>query len=123
MHYTSYDYYANEYCGGKPVVIAADFHKLLMKAQSIIDLYTFKRIKELGTFSEEIQNCCCELVEVIHSYETKQKGNPNGVSSEKNKNYSITYESSESIKQKFEIEANEVAFRWLEGTGLLYRGC
>ena len=123
MNYTSFDYYANEYCGGEPVVVAADFPKLLIKAQSIIDLYTFKRIRKLDTYSEDIQRCCCELVEVIYSYETKQKENPNGISSEKNKNYSITYESSESLKKKFEIEANEVVFRWLEATGLLYRGC
>lgn len=123
MDYTSYDYYSNTYCGGKPVVVAADFPKLLIRAQSIIDLYTFKRIRKLDTLSEDIQNCCCELVEVIHSYETKQKENPNGISSEKNKNYSVIYESSESMKRKFECETNEIVFRWLESTGLLYRGC
>ncbi|MFQ9516724.1 MAG: hypothetical protein ACLRZ9_12995 [Eubacterium sp.] len=123
MHYISYDYYANEYCGGEPVVIAADFPKLLIKAQSIIDLYTFNKIRTFNTFSKDIKYCCCELVEVIHNYNVKQEGNPNGVSSEKNKNYSITYESSESIKEKFESETKEVVFRWLESTGLLYRGC
>lgn len=123
MDYTSYDYYANTYCGGKPVVIAADFPKLLIKAQSIIDLYTFNRIRALNTFSEEIQNCCCELVETIYAYNKKQEGNLNGISSEKNKNYSVTYESSASIKQKFEFETNEIVFRWLESTGFLYRGC
>ena len=123
MNYTSYEYYANTYCGGKPVVIAADFPKLLLKAQSIMDLYTFNRIRILNTFSEDIQNCCCELVETIYCYNKKQDGNPNGISSEKNKNYSVTYESTASMKQKFEFETNEIVFRWLESTGLLYRWC
>lgn len=123
MNYTSYEYYANTYCGGKPVVIAADFPKLLLKAQSIMDLYTFNRIRVLNSFSEDIQNCCCELVETIYYYNKKQDENPNGISSEKNKNYSVTYESTASMKQKFEFETNEIVFRWLESTGLLYRGC
>ncbi len=123
MDYISYDYYANTYCGGKPVVLASDFPKLLIKAQSIMDLYTFNRIRAFDTFSENVQNCCCELVEVISTYNKKQNENPNGVSSEKNKNYSVTFESAASIKQRFEIETNEIVFRWLEATGLLYRGC
>lgn len=123
MHYTSYYYYANEYCGGNPVVIAADFPKLLTQAQSIIDLYTFNRIRKSNVINEDIQNCCCELIEVINRYKSRQDKNPNGISSEKNKNYSVTYESSESMNQKFESEKKEVVSRWLGLSGLLYRGC
>ena len=122
MQYTSYDYYANSYCSGEPVVEATAFPKLLLKAQSIIDMYTFNRLKN-EKISEEVQNCCCELIESINTYENRISENPSGISSEKIKNYSVTYESSENIKRKFEDDYKNIIHRWLGRTGLLFRGC
>ncbi len=122
-HYTTFEYYSNEYCGGKPVVIATDFPKLLLNAQSIIDMYTFNRIRELSTVLDDIQYCCCELIERINSYESRLKENPSGITSEKIKNYSVSYESSENMKKKFEDDTRNIVYKWLGRTGLLYRGC
>jgi hypothetical protein len=121
--YTSFSYYANEYCCGKPVVESADFHKLLIKAQGIMDMYTFNRLKENAEIVDEVQNCCCELVECINTYENGISEKPSGVSSEKIKNYSVTYESTENMKQRFDNEVANIVHKWLGGTGLLYRGC
>ena len=121
--YTSFSYYANEYCCGKPVVESADFHKLLIKAQGIIDMYTFNRLKESAEIVDEVQNCCCELVECINTYENGISEKPSGVSSEKIKNYSVTYESTENMKQRYDKEVTNIVHKWLGRTGLLYRGC
>ncbi|MBS5620427.1 hypothetical protein [Eubacterium sp.] len=122
MQYTTYDYYSNNYCSGEPVVDAAVFPKLLLKSQSIIDMYTFDRLKN-ADISEEVQNCCCELVESINAYENRLNENPRGISSEKIKNYSVTYESAENMKRKFEDDSLNIIHRWLGRTGLLFRGC
>lgn len=120
--YTSYDYYANEYCGGAPVVDSTGFRKLLLEAQSLIDMYTFNRLKKMTEYGEEIQNCCCELVEIISDYQGRKNENPSNISSEKIKNYSVTYESSENISQRYESSKKKVIFKWLANSGLLYRG-
>lgn len=120
--YTSYDYYANEYCGGAPAVDSTGFRKLLLEAQSLIDMYTFNRLKKMTEYGEEIQNCCCELVEIISEYQERKNENPSNISSEKIKNYSVTYESSENISQRYESDKKKVIFKWLANSGLLYRG-
>ena len=65
------------------MVESADFHKLLIKAQGIMDMYTFNRLKENAEIVDEVQNCCCELVECINTYENGISEKPSGVSSEK----------------------------------------
>lgn len=123
MQYTTFDYYANTYCGGEPVVQATVFPKMLLKSQSIIDMHTFNRLKIYNVQPEEVQNCCCELIESINAYENRIKENPSGISSEKIKNYSVTYESAENMKKKFEDDSINIIHRWLGRTGLLFRGC
>lgn len=122
MQYTTFDYYANSYCNGEPIVKAIDFPKLLIKAQSLIDMHTFNRLRN-ASIPDEVQNCCCELIENINAYESRLEENPSGISSEKIKNYSVTYESSESIKKNFEDDSVVIIYRWLGRTGLLFRGC
>ena len=123
VNYVTYEYYANEYCGcGATIVSAENFHKYLLQAQSVIDLHTFGRCKKLKDIPDEIKNCCCEIVELIGSYEDIIN-TYGGVSSEKNNNYSVTYESSETLKNRLEDGKIQAVYRWLEHTGLLYRGC
>lgn len=120
--YTTYDYYANEYCAcGNIVVDAADFRKLMLEVQSIIDVYTFGRCRNMSEIPIEIQNCCCELVELVSEYNDKLK-KASGVSSEKNNNYSVTYISPEVYTSQFEADKAGIVYRWLSNTGLLYRG-
>lgn len=120
--YTTYDYYINQYCFGSPVISsAADFQKCLLQAESCIDVLTFNRCKTMQKVPEAVQKCCCELVELIKKHNDKMQ--QAGVTSEKNKNYSISYESTQSLNQQFEKDKASVIERWLACTGLLYRGC
>lgn len=104
------------------MVDSTGFRKLLLEAQSLMDVYTFNRLKKMTEYSEEIQNCCCELVEIISDYQKRKNENPTNVSSEKIKNYSVTYESSENINRTYESDKRKVIYKWLAGSGLLYRG-
>ena len=105
------------------MVESADFHKLLIKAQGIIDMYTFNRLKGNTKIVDEVRNCCCDLIECINTYENEISEKPSGVSSEKIKNYSVTYESTENMKQRYDKEVANIVHKWLGRTGLLYRGC
>lgn len=121
--YTTYGYYVNKYCFGSPVVSsAADFQKLLLEAESCIDAFTFNRCRELKEVPDDVQRCCCELIEIINKCNQKieQSG---GISSEKNKNYSVTYESTQNLKAQLEADKTSIIKKWLANTGLLYRGC
>jgi len=120
--YTTYDYYSNEYSMGEAVVDSADFPKLLMQAQSIIDLYTFNRLNTMTDIPEAVQNCCCELIELLQENKERQSTS-SGIASEKNNNYSVTYESSEALNHQLESNKTMIVNKWLSNTGLMYRGC
>lgn len=120
--YTTYDYYSNEYSMGEAVVDSADFSKLLIQAQSIIDLYTFNRLNTMTDIPEAVQNCCCELIELLQENKERQSTS-SGIASEKNNNYSVTYESSEDLNHQLESNKTMIVNKWLSNTGLMYRGC
>lgn len=120
--YTTYDYYSNEYSMGEAVVDSADFSKLLIQAQSIIDLYTFNRLNTMTDIPEAVQNCCCELIELLQENKERQSTS-SGIASEKNNNYSVTYESSEALNHQLESNKTMIVNKWLSNTGLMYRGC
>lgn len=107
---------------GEAVVDSADFPKLLMQAQSIIDLYTFNRLNTMTDIPEAVQNCCCELIELLQENKERQSTS-SGIASEKNNNYSVTYESSEALNHQLESNKTMIVNKWLSNTGLMYRGC
>lgn len=123
MNYIDYDYYTNEYCHGEEIKVTASvFPKYLKKAQSIVDLHTSGQLKDADEIPECVKNCCCELIE--SEYHTDELvDNSNGISSEKIKNYSVNYESTGSLETTREQKAKQIVYKWLSGTGLLYRGC
>ena len=121
MSYITYDYYANEYCHGEVKVTVTVFPKYLKKAQSIVDLYTSNKL-DANDIPTCVKDCLCELIESEFHYD-ELLANSGGISSEKIKNYSVTYESTQSVNTARESKANEIVNKWLSGTGLLFRGC
>lgn len=121
MNYIDYNFYKNEYCGSMEFT-AENFRKCLIKAQSLIDMYTFNRCKNMQNIPSEVKYCCCELIELTEKYQEKVSMQ-SGISSEKIKNYSVTYESSNNLETQLKESEKQVIYKWLENTGLIYRGC
>lgn len=69
---------------------------------------------------EEVKMCCCELAENI--FKAEQEGGTQGVSSESVGGWSKSYESSDIRRQNADRAVHDIVYKWLSGTGLLYRG-
>ena len=116
-NYTDYAYYQNTYKGD--LIPSDKFEFYSRKATQYIKLNTFERVNELE-IPDEVKMCCCELAEVEYKADNASKAE--GITSEKVGEYSVSYESSESIKENKQKEMSNVLRLWLLNTGLLYRG-
>lgn len=85
MELTTYDYFIN-YVGYE--MSPADFKRLLTRATKKINFFTYNRIKEIN---DDIQNCACEIVDLLRKNEELQK--TNGIQSETVGPHTITYSS------------------------------
>ncbi len=68
-----------------------------------------------------VKMCCCELAELNYTHE-KTTAEANGKASESVGGWSVSYESSEQSKQSYDKSVKACIYKWLSGTGLLYRG-
>jgi hypothetical protein len=66
--------------------------------------------------------CCCELAETLFLYDKLLNGSNAGMTSQHIGDLSVNYESSVTLLQKQADENRQIIYRWLSGTGLLYRG-
>lgn len=120
--YADYEFYTSEYLAGKSAAVtAADFTYYARQASALIAQYTFGNIKA-DSVPEEVKNCCCELVEQIHTADTSQAAQKAGISSESVQGWSQSYESSEARKTALRSSQRECIYKWLSNTGLLYSG-
>ena len=67
------------------------FNLLEFEARQNIDKYTFGRLKELETQSQETKLCVYKLMEVINSYSPSSGSQNKAVASENTDGYSISY--------------------------------
>lgn len=124
---TTWEYYDGAFksvMGAIPVP-QADFNRLAIKASVIVRQKTFGNIDESKSISDEVQFCVCDLVEALYSRKERDinsNGTASGIASEKDGNWSVTYESSESVKKADEKQENDIIIQWLANTGLLYSG-
>lgn len=117
MIYADYQYYRERFCGS--LIPHERFEYLSARASEYIDWQTFGRL-ESGVpdeYSDKVKKCCCALAESDFQSESAQNGN---ISSEKVGSYSVTF----SVKSDDErnAEKNRIISRYLDNTGLLYRG-
>ena len=68
------------------------FNILEYKAQKEIDKHTFGRLKNLTKQNKSVKMCCFELINLLNSYTSTNKGSRR-VSSESTDGYSVTYNS------------------------------
>lgn len=116
-NYVDYSYYKIQYKGD--LIPSDNFEFYCRKATQYIKTNTFDRVDE-NNVPEEVKMCCCELCDVL--YRADQSTKANGITSEKVGEYSVSYESAQSIKENLKKEINEVLRLYLANTGLLYRG-
>lgn len=116
--YADEDFYKNNYLCGKNAVIDTAFSFYARSATQKIKLYTCDNIDE-SDIPECVKMCCCELAERLYSYEQSDN---NGVSSESVGGWSKSYESASNKQRNLKADIREIVYKWLSGTGLLYRG-
>ena len=120
--YADYNFYTNEYLAGKSAAVtAADFTFYARQASAVIDRYAHGNINA-DCVPEQVQYCCCELAEQIHTADTSEAANKAGIASESVQGWSQSYESSESRKNALRSSQKECIYKWLSNTGLLYSG-
>lgn len=117
--YADEKFYKNEYLCGKKAVVDTAFEFYARSATVKIKDYTGKNIDE-NNISENIKMCCCEVAEQIYNYEKTE--NNNGISSESVGGWSKSYESSSNRQRLSDKKIKLIIYKWLSGTGLLYRG-
>lgn len=116
-NYTDYAFYQNTYKGD--LIPSDKFDYYCRKSTQYIKTNTFDRVDE-NDVPESVKNCCCELCDVL--YKAEQSTKANGITSEKVGEYSVSYESTQNIKENQQKDMMDVLKLWLANTGLLYRG-
>lgn len=107
--YVDYNFYKNTYKGK---VSSIDFPRLEIQANSIVDLYTFNRIKEPD---QKVKFAVCELVDYLKTIEDI---GGKEIAQESVGGHSVTYKVVKTAEQK----QYEIVKKYLAHTGLLYRG-
>ncbi len=121
MNYADENFYTQNYLCGKEAVITTAFDFYSRKASTVIRTFTGNNIDE-NNIPECVRMCCCELAEMLFRYEKLLNGNTTGMTSQRIGDLSINYESSENLRKSQSDEIKQIIYRWLSGTGLLYRG-
>lgn len=118
--YTTEAFYLRDYLCGRQAVITAAFEFYARAATQKIKLYTFDNVDE-NNIPEAVKMCCCEIAEKLYSYE--RSGGEAGVASESVGGWSKSFESAEAKHRALDVCVRDIVYKWLTGTGLLYRGC
>ena len=121
MNYADENFYTESYLCGKEAVINIAFDFYARKATAIIKTFTGKNVDE-NNIPECVRMCCCELAETLFLYDKLLNGSNAGMTSQHIGDLSVNYESSVTLLQKQADENRQIIYRWLSGTGLLYRG-
>lgn len=106
-----YDFYVEIYGGGN--VPEIEWNKLEVKAEALLEKYTFGQLPEdltCESYEKKAKCAICEMMESIYSY--NQRG---GKVSESNDGYSVTFDKPQSL----EGILYDVAYTYLCNTGLM----
>ena len=135
MIYADYTYYSGSYCGS--LIPESKFGYCAARASEYIDQQTYDRLSAgvPAELTNKVSSCCCELAENIFRFSAVSgSGAGTNIVSEKNGQYSITYQSaSETISAQLNGTSYgkgaglsdllyNIVSKHLGMTGLLYRG-
>ena len=115
MNYADENFYTQSYLCGKEAVITTAFD--IDRNNFLLNCNIDK-----NNIPECVKMCCCELAETLFRYEKLLNGNTTGMTSQHIGDLSVNYESAENLRKSQSDEIRQIIYRWLSGTGLLYRG-
>ena len=126
--YVEFTYYSTTFGGS--LIAESDFTKYERKARSFIDLITFNRLTgESVIITDNVRDCLCEIMELNYKLDQKEiETEGKIIASETVDSYSVTYAISDSEKNEIDkskinqVKYYNIAKRYLNNTGLLYRG-
>lgn len=120
MNYADELFYLNEFLCGREAVITAAFAYFARDATQKIKKFTGSNVDE-NNIPECVKMCCCEIAELTCAYE-KTLVQSDGKTSESVGGWSACYESREQSEKAYSERVKKCVYKWLGGTGLLYRG-
>lgn len=109
MQYVDFAYYQETFCGGL-IQSAEEFNSLEVRARAYVDKITFGRA---APETEAVKNAVCACCEIYNTY-----GQHEGISSEDNDGYRVTYISNQ---RQMNNRLYQAAMLYLP-VSLLYRG-
>lgn len=129
--YADRKYYETGYLLGRSPVIPEDIYPYWEKqAERVLNQYTLSRL--VADFNlittDEVKDCTCELAELLYQADTvSQKAAEQGgglLSSYSNDGQSGTFDLSQSsyTEEGKKRKTQEIIYKYLGNTGLLYRG-
>nr|DAE41484.1 MAG TPA: Head Tail Connector Protein [Caudoviricetes sp.] len=111
MQGVDFAYYRDSYCG-RAIVTEEEFNSFAVRACAYVNKITFGRA-EATADTAGVKNAVCAVCEVLHRYDARE-----GISSENNDGYSVTYKTSSRQVQDRLYEAASLHL----SSALLYRG-
>lgn len=121
--YADYTYYTDEYLGS--AIASGDFDALALQASAVIDQLTFDRAAPIITADTpaatvtKIKNAVCAVAEQL---QTNAASGTDGIASESEGNYSVTYTTDSAHQQTAYKKLYDAAGLWLGNTGLMFSG-
>lgn len=128
--YADRKYYETGYLLGRSPVIPEDVYPYWEKqAERVLNQYTLSRlVTDFNLITDEVKDCTCELAELLYQADTvSQKAAEQGgglLSSYSNDGQSGTFDLSQSsyTEEGKKRKTQEIIYKYLGNTGLLYRG-
>ena len=119
--YASYQDYTGRF-GGRAITDEADFNRLALRADAVLDRLTFGRAARYRDREGKLALACCAVTEKLYEQENL-RGRAEGaglVASESVGDYRVQFRRSDRAELATDLAA--LAELYLFGTGLLYRG-
>src|SRR5690349_13669745 len=122
--YADFTYYSNTFLG--TAIAETDFPRLALRASGVLDQLTFGRVAPIVTAAtdtetiDKIKMATCEVAEELQREDSA--GGADGLQSESQGQYSVSYGSNSSRSKTNKTKQNEAANLWLANTGLLFKG-
>lgn len=128
--YADHKYYETGCLLGRSPVIPEDVYPYWEKqAERVLNQYTLSRlVADFNLITDEVKDCTCELAELLYQADTvSQKAAEQGgglLSSYSNDGQSGTFDLSQSsyTEEGKKRKTQEIIYKYLGNTGLLYRG-
>lgn len=118
--YATFEDYAGRF-GGRAITDEADFNRLVVRADAVLDRLTFGRAAKYQDREGKLALACCAVTEKLYEQEARYGVYGAGqIAEEKVGDYRVQYRNTGRAEIAAELEA--LAELYLFGTGLLYRG-